>query len=121
MSTRKHPTRQEFDDFINQSPVPILHKEETEDVYNTGGQMYVRIKYAFKVPFTSDQYATYCKQQCLQQLWKNYLDNQRLAFQSAEDVLKDPKDNFDQEQPLTSQQKEVVVWFGKIWDELIDS
>ena len=48
----KTPSRAEFDDYINQSPVEILSKDETEQVYNTGGKMYVKVNYSFKVPFS---------------------------------------------------------------------
>ena len=68
----KTPSREEFDDFINQSPVEILSKEETEQVYNTSGKMYVKVNYSFKVPFSKVQYEQYCFEKCLIDLLKKH-------------------------------------------------
>ena len=115
------PSREEFDEFINQSPVDILSKEETEQVYNTGGKMYVKVNYSFKVPFSNIQYEEYCYQKCLTDLLKNYCENQRIQFGAVDDILAKPQDNFDQEKILTGEQKSVLLNYGKIWDKLLDS
>ena len=117
----KTPSRAEFDDYINQSPVEILSKDETEQVYNTGGKMYVKVNYSFKVPFSKIQYEEYCYQKCLTDLLKNYCENQRIQFGAVHDILANPQDNFDQEKPLTGEQKSVLLNYGKIWDKLLDS
>ena len=115
------PSREEFDDFINQSPVDIIYKQETEQVYNTGGKMYVKIDYSFKVPFSKVQYEEYCFEKCLIDLLKNYCENQRIQFGAVDDILAKPRDNFDQEKPLTGAQKSVLLNYSKIWDKLLDS
>ena len=115
------PSREEFDEFINQSPVDILSKEETEQVYNTGGKMYVKVNYSFKVPFSKVQYEQYCFEKCLIDLLKNYCENQRIQFGAVDDILAKPQDNFDQEKTLTGAQKSVLLNYSKIWDKLLDS
>ena len=115
------PSREEFDDFINQSPVEILSKEETEQVYNTSGKMYVKVNYSFKVPFSKVQYEEYCYQKCLVDLLKNYCENQRNQLGAVDDILAKPQDNFDQEKTLTGAQKSVLLNYSKIWDKLLDS
>lgn len=115
------PSREEFDDFINQSPVDIIYKQETEQVYNSGGKMYVKIDYSFKVPFSKVQYEEYCFEKCLIDLLKNYCENQRIQFGAVDDILAKPRDNFDQEKPLTGAQKSVLLNYSKIWDKLLDS
>ena len=115
------PSREEFDEFINQSPVDILSKEETEQVYNTGGKMYVKVNYSFKVPFSKVQYEQYCFEKCLIDLLKNYCENQRIQFGAVDDILAKPQDNFDQEKVLTGAQKSVLLNYSKIWDKLLDS
>ena len=115
------PSREEFDEFINQSPVDILSKEETEQVYNTGGKMYVKVNYSFKVPFSKVQYEQYCFEKCLIDLLKNYCENQRIQFGAVDDILGKPQDNFDQEKTLTGAQKSVLLNYSKIWDKLLDS
>ena len=115
------PSREEFDEFINQSPVDILSKEETEQVYNTGGKMYVKVNYSFKVPFSKVQYEQYCFEKCLIDLLKNYCENQRIQFGAVDDILAKPQDNFDQEKILTGEQKSVLLNYSKIWDKLLDS
>ena len=114
-------SREEFDDFINQSPVDIIYKEETEQVYNSGGKMYVKIDYSFKVPFSKVQYEEYCYQKCLIDLLKNYCENQRIKFGAVDDILAKPQDNFDQGKTLTGAQKSVLLNYSKIWDKLLDS
>jgi len=122
MSTKSHlPTRAQFDDYINASPVEIIKKDETDINFNHKGKMYVQIDYSFKVPFSPVQYEDYCKQKCLIDLLRNYCDNQRIQFGAIEDILNNPKDNFDQEITLSGAQKSVLVNYGKIWDELLDS
>ena len=115
------PSREEFDEFINQSPVEILSKEETEQVYNTSGKMYVKVNYSFKVPFSKIQYEEYCYQKCLMDLLRNYCENQRIQFGAVDDILAKPQDNFDQEKVLTGAQKSVLLNYSKIWDKLLDS
>ena len=117
----KTPSRAEFDDYINQSPVEILSKDETEQVYNTGGKMYVKVNYSFKVPFSKIQYEEYCYQKCLTDLLRNYCENQRIQFGAVDDILAKPQDNFDQEKILTGEQKSVLLNYSKIWDKLLDS
>ena len=107
----KTPSREEFDEFINQSPVDILSKEETEQVYNTGGKMYVKVNYSFKVPFSKVQYEQYCFEKCLIDLLKNYCENQRIQFGAVDDILAKPQDNFDQEKVLTGAQKSVCLLY----------
>jgi len=114
-------TKAEFDEFINNSPVEILEKEETEQIYNTGGKMYRKINYAFKVPFDKVEYEEWCMQKCLVDLLRNYCDNQRIQFGDVGDILANPKDNFDQELELNGEQKSVLLNYGKIWDKLLDS
>lgn len=117
----KTPTSSEFYDFINDSPVEIIEKEETEQIYNTGGQMYRKINYSFKVPFDKVEYEEWCMQKCLMDLLRNYCDNQRIQHGAIEDILAKPKDNFDQEITLSGEQKSVLLNYGKIWDKLLDS
>jgi len=118
---QRTPTRAQFDDYINESPAEIIKKEETDITFNHKGEMYVQINYSFKVPFSPAQYEDYCKQKCLMALLRNYCDNQRIQFGAVDDILANPKDNFDQEKPLTGEQREVLLNYGKIWDELLDS
>ena len=118
---QKHPSRDEFDDYINNSPVEFLKKEPTEQVYNTGGKMYRKVNYAFKVPFSKVEYEDFCTEKCLIDLLKNYCDNQRIQYGAVDDILAHPKDNFDQDQPLTGAQKSVLLNYSKIWDKLLDS
>ena len=114
-------SREEFDDFINQSPVDIIYKEETEQVYNSGGKMYVKIDYSFKVPFSKVQYEEYCFQKCLIDLLKNYCENQRIQFGAVDDIIAKPRDLLDQGKTLTGAQKSVLLNYSKIWDKLLDS
>ena len=115
------PSREEFDEFINQSPVDILSKEETEQVYNTGGKMYVKVNYSFKVPFSKVKYEQYFFEKCFIDLLKHYCEIQRIQFGAVDDILAKPQDNFDQEKTLTGAQKSVLLNYGKIWDKLLDS
>ena len=108
------PSREEFDEFINQSPVAILSKEETEQVYNTGGKMYVKVNYSFKVPFSKVQYEQYCFDKCLIDLLKNYCEIQRIQFGAVDDILAKPQDNSDQEKTLTGAQKSVLLNYSKM-------
>ena len=117
----KTPTSSEFYEFINNSPVEILDKEETEQIYNTGGKMYRKINYAFKVPFDKVEYEEWCIQKCLMDLLRNYCDNQRIQHGAIDDILAKPRDNFDQEIKLSGEQKSVLLNYSKIWDKLLDS
>lgn len=118
---QKHPSRDEFDEYINKSPVEILGKETTEQVYNVSGKMYRKVNYSFKVPFSKVEYENFCTEKCLIDLLKNYCDNQRIQYGAVDDILANPKDNFDQDQPLTGAQKSVLLNYSKIWDKLLDS
>lgn len=118
---QKHPSRDEFDEYINKSPVEILGKETTEQVYNVSGKMYRKVNYSFKVPFSKVEYEDFCTEKCLIDLLKNYCDNQRIQYGAVDDILANPKDNFDQDQPLTGAQKSVLLNYSKIWDKLLDS
>ena len=118
---QKHPSRDEFDEYINKSPVEILSKEPTEQVYNVSGKMYRKVNYSFKVPFSKVEYEDFCTEKCLIDLLKNYCDNQRIQYGAVDDILAKPRDNFDQEITLSGEQKSVLLNYGKIWDKLLDS